>query len=724
MALVAAEHDPSSRRRVFAVYVQHGVGGALALLAATFLLRDEPARVLRALGDSGVLLVILFFFFATILALLKFKLTEEIFVSLAVTAYIAMFPLLGTVLSAWLAVLTAAIPRLLGVLEIGPVKLDRRDLPLETARTFSLLATYGIPLIVATSLYRMVGGAIPQLGPSPAAAARIAFCAITLVLVNNLIITRVEMAYGYSLATTVKTAIIDHSIYLVTIPYAILMTFAYGAIGWGGVVAAAFTLIIANAVARNLAVIRADREHLIGRLTSLTNIGKTISLNCTTDELLMKVFTECSAVIDATIFSIALYESSSNELSFELNIDNGELQPKARLAIGGGLNSWVFVHAKPLLIGSSFDERKLGISSYDDGVKTESWLGVPMMARDHVIGVISVQSYEKHVFTQGDLVLLTAIANQAAAAIENAQLYKDLEGLNVALEHRVHERTNELRETNLRLLAADRSKNQFLASMSHELRTPLNAIIGFSSILQNSTQSVLPVRMYKFVENIKTAGSHLLDLINDILDLAKIEAGKLQIEPERFDLNETIATVDRVIKGMAAERDVSIVSYVDPAIALVYLDEGRVKQILLNLLSNAVKFSHRGGFVHLSVTLLGESLSPLGTETIRIEVADGGIGIPPDELARIFDEFYQVAERSQKGGTGLGLSLTKNFVSMHHGTIDVRSEPGRGSSFIIHLPRYFEELDATAAMSASTSASVVANPVTTRSARSPKIGHS
>jgi signal transduction histidine kinase len=694
MALVAAEHDPSSRRRVFAVYIQHGVGGALVLLGATFLQRDEPARIIRALGDDASLLIALFFCFATILALLKFKLTEEIFVSLAVTAYISMFPLLGMVMSAWIAVITAAIPRLLGIIEIGPAKLDRRDMKYETARTLSLLATYGIPVIVATTLYQLLGGAIPTLAPSPAAAWRIALCAVVLVVMNNLIVTRVELAYGYSLATTMKTAMVDQSIYFITVPYAILTTFAYGAIGWGGMVAAAFTLVIANTVARNLAVIRADRENLIQRLTSLTNIGKTISLNFTTEELLLKVYTECSAVIDAPFFSIALYESSRNELSFELSIEDGKLQPKSRLAVGGGLNSWVFLHAKPLLIGSSVDERKLGVQSYDDGVATESWLGVPMIARDHVIGVISVQSYEKHRFTQGDLVLMTAIANQAAAAIENAQLYKDLEGLNVALEFRVHERTNELRETNLKLLAADRSKNQFLASMSHELRTPLNAIIGFSSILQNATQEMLPTRMYKFVENIKTAGSHLLDLINDILDLAKIEAGKLQLEPERFDFKDTITTVDRVIKGMAAERDVSVVSYVDPAIADVYLDESRVKQILLNLLSNAVKFSHRSGFVHLTVSLLGEAMSPLGVETLRIEVADSGIGIPPDELARIFDEFYQVAERGRKGGTGLGLSLTKNFVAMHRGTIDVRSEQGRGSSFIIHLPRYYS----TAAM--------------------------
>ena len=691
MALVAAEHDPSSRRRVLAVYWQHGVAGALVLVIATIARWGEPARVVHALGASGPLLVMLFFVFATTLALMKFKLTEEIFVSLAVTAYIAMFPLLGLVLSAWIAVAAAAIPRLLGKLQFGTLQVDMRDAQFEWARTLGLFATYGIPMCAASLAYEAVGGVVPELGASAAAAGRIGVGAIVLILANNLIVLRVERAYGYSWATTAKTAVIDSSIYIVTIPYAILTTFAYGSIGWGGVLAAAFTWIIANAVARNLAAIRADREQLIQRLTSLTNIGKTISLDCTTDDLLMRIYSECRNVIDISIFSIALYDGSSNELAFELNIDRGKHLPKERLPAGEGLNAWVVTNARPLLLGTAQEERKLGLSSHDDGLATESWLGVPMIARDHVIGVISVQSFEKHAFAQGDLVLLTAIANQAAAAIENARLYKDLEGLNIALEHRVNERTLELREANLRLLAADRSKNQFLASMSHELRTPLNAIIGFSSILQNGTQSMLPPRLYKFVENIRTAGSHLLDLINDILDLAKIEAGKLQLEPSTFNLRETIATVDRVIKGVAAERDVTIVTRIDAGIGTVRLDEGRVKQILLNLLSNAVKFSHPGEFVYLTVGLTSHELSPLRTETVSIEVTDTGIGIPAEELARIFDEFYQVAERGQKGGTGLGLSLTRNFVELHHGTIEVRSEPGRGSSFTILLPRYYRE---------------------------------
>jgi signal transduction histidine kinase len=687
MALVAAEHDPSSRRRVLAVYLQHGVAGLLVLATATFVRRDEPSAVLSALGPSGPLLVALFFVVAVALALLKFKLTQEIFVSLAVTTYIAMCPLLGMVMSAWIAVIAAATQRILGMRQIGTHTADMRDVPFEIARTFALFATYGIPVVGAVLVFELIGGVVPQLEPSSAAALRITVLGVTLVLTNNLIVSRIERAFGYSWATTVKTAIIDTSIYLVTIPYAILMAFAYGSIGWGGVLAAAFTWVIANAVARNLAQVRVDREQLIQRLTSLTNIGKTISLNFTTEELLNRVYLECSNVIDVSMFSIALYDSSANELSFELTVSNGAVLPKERISIGEGLNGWVFNNGRALLIGSSQDERKLGVVAYDDGVATESWLGVPMIARDHVIGVISVQSYSRHAFTQDDLVLLTAIANQAAAAIENTHLYKDLEGLNVALEHRVHERTNELREANLQLIAADRSKNQFLASMSHELRTPLNAIIGFSSILLEVTKTILPGRLYKMVENIRTAGSHLLELINDILDLAKIETGKLQLELHPFDLRETISTVDRVIKGMAADRDVTIVTQMDPALTTACLDEVRVKQILLNLLSNAVKFSKRGGFVHLTVAFESEVASPLKKESIRIEITDSGIGIPSNELERIFDEFYQVAGGSQKGGTGLGLSLTKNFVEMHGGTMRVRSEVGRGSTFTVHLPR-------------------------------------
>jgi signal transduction histidine kinase len=316
-----------------------------------------------------------------------------------------------------------------------------------------------------------------------------------------------------------------------------------------------------------------------------------------------------------------------------------------------------------------------------------------MIARDRVVGVISVESYKKNAFTADDLILLTAIANQAAVAIENAHLYRDLEGLTHALEARVLERTNELRETNLRLLAADRSKNQFLANMSHELRTPLNSIIGFSSVLIDATRGILQPRLHRFLENIHAAGNHLLELINDILDLSKIEAGKMELRADQFDLNETIAACERVMKGFAAEAKVQILSKVDPALPHVRLDEGRLKQILFNLLSNAVKFSPKDALVTIHCRFVAAADSPIGLDTVRIDVTDEGIGIPHDELQRIFIEFYQTEDgrRARRGGTGLGLSLTRNFVELHHGKIEVKSTPGKGSTFTLYLPVDYAE---------------------------------
>jgi signal transduction histidine kinase len=190
------------------------------------------------------------------------------------------------------------------------------------------------------------------------------------------------------------------------------------------------------------------------------------------------------------------------------------------------------------------------------------------------------------------------------------------------------------------------------------------------------------------MENIHVAGNHLLELINDILDLSKIEAGKMELRTDEFDLRDTIASVERVMKGFAAEARVSITASIDPAVPPVRLDEGRLKQILFNLLSNAVKFSPDGGPVTITVTLLPCTTSLLGVDTVRIDVADQGIGIAPDELQRIFDEFYQTEEgrRARRGGTGLGLSLTRNFVELHHGRIDVQSKAGQGSCFTLYLP--------------------------------------
>jgi signal transduction histidine kinase len=689
----ASSSESAARRRVIWTFVSQGVIGLALMLLITWSQRGVTADIIRKLGPDAPIIIGIFLVFAATLALLKFELTDLIFVSLVITAYTAMFPLLGAVMASWIAVFVSVATRILSMQQIGPVKISMADPPVEWAKTFGLFGTYGIPVIGAATVYEWMNGELPVMHATPAAAMKIAIGSMVMIVTNLILMFRPARSYGYSVRKIAKLDLIDASIYIVTFPYAIVTAFSYAALGWPGTLALAYTGIFANYVGRNLAYTRSKSQQQLQRLASLTNIGKTISLRFTTDQLLMVIYTECKKIVDCSLFTIALLDESTNELSFELDVREEVFLPKDRMPVGEGLNSWVVEHHQPLLIGSVAEEQRYGVKAVKDSKPTESWLGVPMIARDRVIGVISVESYRKSAFSQEDLILLTAIANQAAVAIENAHLYKDLEGLTYALEQRVMERTNELRETNLRLMAADRSKNQFLANMSHELRTPLNSIIGFSSVLLESTRQIIAPRLYKFLENIHTAGNHLLELINDILDLSKIEAGKMELRADVFDLRETIAAVERVMKGFAAEANVRIHAKIDADVPRVRLDEGRLKQILFNLLSNAVKFSPQGGPVDIEVARISKNLSPISVDAIRIDVRDSGIGIAPDELQRIFHEFYQTEEgrRARRGGTGLGLSLTRNFVELHHGTIEVRSAPGEGSCFTLYLPVDYDE---------------------------------
>jgi len=682
MVLLTSDREKASRRKLFVTLVAQGTLGLLALIALTILRAPITGRILHTLGASAAPLIVIFIAFACSLSLLKFKLTNRIFVALGLIAATTMVPLLGVVIAAWIAVAASATSRLLAIKQIGPNKSDLADPVIDYLRAFGQFGTYGIPTMFAGTMYELMGGQTPLLVASWPAAARVALAGITLLLTNHLVMKQVEAAYGYSVEKMFKVSLADGTIYLLSLPFSVLMVMSYASLGAGAVLGWAFTGVLLNWVARNLAVTRATRDHLVDQLASLSNVGKTISLRFTIDELLTAIYNACRGAVDTTFFTIALYDESTNELACELDIREEQILPKFRVQLGDGLNSWVVRNGRLLNLGGSEEEAAFGIVAYDDGKPTESWLGVPMIARDRVIGSISVQSYRRNAFSTDDEILLTTIANQAAVALDNAQLFRDLEGLTTQLEHRVLERTTELNDTNIRLLAADRTKNQFLANMSHELRTPLNSIIGFSAVLLNAAKAMLPARLYKFVENIHIAGNHLLDLINDILDLSKIEAGRLELQPQAFDLRTTIASIERVAKGICSSADVTLLTSVDESLPTVVLDEGRTKQMLLNLISNAVKFSHPHSFVRLDVRHLPE------LHAVQLVVKDAGIGMPPDELPRIFDQFYQIERHgtSARQGTGLGLSLTKGFVELHGGTIVVESQPGAGSTFMITLP--------------------------------------
>jgi signal transduction histidine kinase len=696
ISLARPSREQKLRRKLIATFFLQGVAAYLLLVFVAILRRDDTAAVLATLGEDGIFLLVIFFALTFCLSFFKFKLSDKTFVNLALTSATSMIPLLGTILSCCIAILATTITRALGVLQIGPNKSTESDSTVDWVRVFGQAGTYGIPTLFAGTIYELLGGATPALDSSWSSALRIAIAGISLLVANHIVMDQVEVSYEHSASDVLHGTIVDATIYGLTLPYAVLMSLQFGSMGPGAILGWAFMGVVFNLVARNLAVTRTARDRLVHQLASLSNVGKTISIRFTTEELLLAIYDACRDTVDVSFFSIAIHDEATNELSAELDIRDGEVLPKFRFPVGSGLNSWVFLERKPLRLADTAETEKMGIVALDDGKPTEAWLGVPMIARDRVLGVISVQSFRKNAFSRDDEILLTTIANQAAVALDNASLFRELSALTSDLENRVLERTNELQETNLRLQAADRSKSQFLAQMSHELRTPLNSIIGFSGVLLTASGSLLTPRLYRFVENIHEAGRHLLTLINDILDLSKIEAGRLEVAAQRFDLRRTISVIERVIRGVGSESGVTLATRVAPDVPDVTLDEGKVKQILLNLLSNAVKFSHENSNVRLEIDRLDASLSPLEVESISIRVADDGIGIPAGELSRIFDQFYQVDHRNARSrkGTGLGLSLARGLVDLHRGRIDVESTEGKGSTFIVTLPVDCQVVDA------------------------------
>ncbi|HVG24033.1 MAG TPA: ATP-binding protein [Thermoanaerobaculia bacterium] len=269
---------------------------------------------------------------------------------------------------------------------------------------------------------------------------------------------------------------------------------------------------------------------------------------------------------------------------------------------------------------------------------------------------------DEHAFGRSDLQRLARVREHAVSAIAKARMLRELQIKNEQAEE------------------ANRAKSLFLANMSHELRTPMNAIIGFSEILVERLQERIEPKYTGFLRSILQSGQHLLGIINDILDLSKVEAGKMEIYPETFPVRPAIESVCQVMRGMSAQKRVTFAVEVEENVHEIESDHAKFKQILYNLISNAVKFSHDGGVVTIRARVKADLL--------MVSVIDRGIGIEPRHQAVIFDEFRQLDNAVSRtyGGTGLGLSLVKNFVELQHGTVAVQSVPGEGSEFTFTLP--------------------------------------
>jgi signal transduction histidine kinase len=227
---------------------------------------------------------------------------------------------------------------------------------------------------------------------------------------------------------------------------------------------------------------------------------------------------------------------------------------------------------------------------------------------------------------------------------------------------------------------ANKHKSEFLANMSHELRTPLNAIIGFSEVLSERMFGEVNEKQAEYLKDIHESGRHLLSLINDILDLSKIEAGRMELELSSFDLPSAVSNAMTLVRERAQRHGIQLGLEMDPELGEFQADERKVKQILLNLLSNAVKFTPDGGRVDVSAQAMNGK--------IEIAVRDTGIGIAPEDHAAVFEEFKQVGrDYTRKAeGTGLGLALTKRLVELHGGEIALESALGKGSTFTVRLP--------------------------------------
>jgi signal transduction histidine kinase len=286
----------------------------------------------------------------------------------------------------------------------------------------------------------------------------------------------------------------------------------------------------------------------------------------------------------------------------------------------------------------------------------------PLVWEDRGIGAIFVGRRYKGPFSEKEMGLLKTFADQAVIAIQNSRLFR------------------EIQEKSAQLEVANKHKSDFLANMSHELRTPLNAIIGFSEVLSERMFGEINEKQADYLKDIHESGKHLLSLINDILDLSKIEAGRMDLEISTFDLPSALSNAMTLVRERAQRHGIQLALDVDSELGSFQADERKFKQIVLNLLSNAVKFTPDGGRVSVSARK--------DTTHVEIAVMDTGIGIAPEDQAAVFEEFKQVGRDYTKKaeGTGLGLTLTKRFVELHGGEIRLESTLGKGSTFTITLP--------------------------------------
>jgi signal transduction histidine kinase/ActR/RegA family two-component response regulator len=403
----------------------------------------------------------------------------------------------------------------------------------------------------------------------------------------------------------------------------------------------------------------------VEQLEALREIGQAVSSSLDLDQVLTTIVTHSVQLTATDGGSLLEYDDATH--TFRVLAAYGTSQEllaslkKTRIALEETLVGRVCTEAQPRSVP---DLDRVALDPHLQRLHDAGWrsvLAVPMLTEGVIVGALVVRRRTSGDFSQDTAELLQTFASQSALAIVNARLFRELE-----------RKTGELQ-------VASRHKSEFLASMSHELRTPLNAVIGFSEVLLQRMFGELNERQDDYLRDILGSGRHLLELLNDILDLSKVEAGRLELDPSRFSVRGALDYSLAMVRERAANHAIALDLDVDPAIGDIETDELRFKQVVLNLLSNAVKFSTDGGRVSVRAAMQGTELC--------VTVTDNGIGVAPEDRERIFESFQQAGRaRGQNEGTGLGLTLCRRIVELFGGRMWLDSEVGAGSTFGFSLP--------------------------------------
>jgi GAF domain-containing protein len=407
----------------------------------------------------------------------------------------------------------------------------------------------------------------------------------------------------------------------------------------------------------------------VEEMKALSEVGQTVSSSLDLETVLETIVTRAVDLSGTDCGVIYEYDEAIQEFilraSHHMEGEAVEALKTARIRLGEGATGQAASSRAPVQIQDTLEQQERAVSRVRPVLNRlgyRSLLTVPILREQQIMGGLTVWRRAVGEFEPEVVKLLQTFATQSALAIHNARLFREIQAKGRELE------------------AANRHKSEFLANVSHELRTPLNAIIGFSEVLLERLFGELNDKQNEYVDDILSSGRHLLSLINDILDLSKIEAGRMELEVTTFHLPDAIENALLLIRERASRHGIKLDRLVDDRIGDFTGDERKVKQVLVNLLSNAVKFTPEGGQIKVEATE--------GDSAVIVSVADTGIGIAKDDQEAIFEEFRQASGNyaQKREGTGLGLTLTRKFVELHGGKIWVESEVGKGSRFTFTLP--------------------------------------